>query len=127
MSASDMVAGRMIKFLKKRSQQPTPSADPNLKFFESLMPYIEKLSSKRIRIFKFKVLGFLNDLLEDQEHEDLANFSAPSPYASTPSPYASTQYGYTTTPTPPVAQSFQTETERDGYADINTVNVLTLG
>jgi hypothetical protein len=91
---------------KKNIQQPTPSANPNLKLFGSLIPDIEKLSFKRTRIFKFKVMGFLYDLLEDQESEDSA--------------YVPTQYGYTTTPTPP--QTFKTKIERDGYAGINTGN-----
>lgn len=126
MSTSDMVAGSMVEFKKKRSQ-PTPPANPNLKFFESLIPDVEKLSSKRIRLFKYKVMGFLNDLLDDQENEESAKSSAPSPYActpspyaSTPSPYASSQHACTTTPTPP--QRFPSETERSGSSYINTGN-----
>ena len=126
LSASDVVAGHMVEFLKRRTQ-PTPSANPNLKFFESLIPDMEKLSSKRIRTFKFKIMGLLNELLEDQENEDSAKSSAPSPYASTPSPCASTsshhapaQYGYATTSI--AQQSFQNEIERDCYVDISTGN-----
>ena len=121
LSASEMVAGPMIQFLKTRSQQPTTSANPNLKFLESLLPDIEKLSSKRKRVFKYKVIGLLNDLCEEQENEDSLHLdlsvpssyaSTPSPYASAPSPCTSAQYRNETTSTTK-AQSFPTGKDVD--------------
>lgn len=72
MTASEMVAGPMITFLKSRSQpQPAEPVGANKVFFESLLPDMEKLSARRQREFKLKVHALLNGYMDDQDNEQV--------------------------------------------------------
>lgn len=74
-SALEAVTGPMINFLESRTvqsqpgNQPIPSMGPTAKFLDSLVSDVEKLNSKRQRLFKSKVLDILNNLLDEQEAE----------------------------------------------------------
>lgn len=70
MSSSDLVNTSTIEVIKLRSEQERQEfISSTIKFFKSLVPDIEKLSSRRQREFKGKVLSLLNDLLDEQENE----------------------------------------------------------
>jgi hypothetical protein len=92
MTASEMIAGPMFTFLKSRSEpQPAEPVGSNRKFFESLLPDVEKLSTRRQRDFKLKVLSLLNGYMDEQENENLIITISTSSSAASP---ASTHSSY---------------------------------
>ncbi|XP_069678801.1 uncharacterized protein [Periplaneta americana] len=77
MTASEMVADPVIHFLKSISEpQPAEPVSANRKFFESLLPDLEKLSTRRQREFKLKVHCLLNAYMDEQENEEIMTTSS---------------------------------------------------
>lgn len=65
-SPADLVALPMIDFLKSRTGQ---TDNHHMKFFESLIPDLERLSKRRQREFKLQVHSLLYSFIDDQENE----------------------------------------------------------
>lgn len=65
-SPADLVALPMIDFLKSRTGQ---TDNHHMKFFESLIPDMERLSKRRQREFKLQVHSLLYSFIDDQENE----------------------------------------------------------
>lgn len=70
---SDLTTDHIIDLLKTRapSKEVSPS-NPHINFFNSLIPDIERLSSRRQRKFKEQVMTLLNNFLDEEENEAVA-------------------------------------------------------
>lgn len=80
-SAAEIVAGPVAEYLKTVTAQSRgksqESEDPTLLFFKSIVPDVKKLSSRKQRSFKAKVMELLNSMFDSQEDSELANFTNP--------------------------------------------------
>ncbi|XP_030746732.1 uncharacterized protein LOC115875416 isoform X2 [Sitophilus oryzae] len=78
-SATDRVAESMVAFLKSKTEQTEEKLNASdLNFFKSLIPDMQKLSSKRHRQFKAEIMLSLNKLLDEEEEEIARNSSSSS-------------------------------------------------
>lgn len=86
MTPVDLVAGPMIELLKSQTDQWPEPVRPIMKFFESLVPDVEKLSSRRQRLFKERVLHILHNYLDEEENEAPLNSRCSTCSSSSPQP-----------------------------------------
>lgn len=94
-SAADLVAGPMVDFLKSKTMQKEEEYNSSdINFFKSIIPDMQKLSSKRRRQFKTDVMLSLNRFIDEEEEEHSRTSSVTS--TPLPSPASAESYQFTT-------------------------------
>lgn len=77
--SSQHLIAPMLNFLKSNTRSKNEQENPFLIFCKGLLPDYEQLTSKRQRLFKEKMMFFINSLLDEQESESsINNFCAPT-------------------------------------------------
>ncbi|GJQ65680.1 hypothetical protein Trydic_g7766 [Trypoxylus dichotomus] len=88
---SNSADAAFIGWLKNKQERDSSKDNPNMSFLRSLLPDMMKMTDKHNRRFRQKVIGIMDDILDDADiricHSSTSNVSSiSSVYCPTPSP-----------------------------------------
>ncbi|GJQ87782.1 hypothetical protein Trydic_g6977 [Trypoxylus dichotomus] len=88
---SNFADAAFIGWLKNKQERDSSKENPNMSFLRSLLSDMMKMTDKQNRRFRQKVIGLMDDILEDADirvcHSSTSNVSSiSSVYCPTPSP-----------------------------------------